>query len=168
MGFNDPMDFGDIKGESLEDQGDSFVFRSQASGEPSGGEIFSCSNNLREGGFCDGHNDGGIIIDYVDPPASPKPGAPSVSEMVVTKLVDCSSLSLMEPERYSFVFEGNTNDNPGNTGDGGIIIDFTPGPDDADPFVDPQNPHVDPSDPSADLFSNDTIRPMETLYDLVV
>jgi prepilin-type processing-associated H-X9-DG protein len=26
--------------------------------------------------------------------------------------------------------------------DRGIIVDHTPGPDDADPFVDPSNPHV--------------------------
>jgi prepilin-type processing-associated H-X9-DG protein len=37
--------------------------------------------------------------------------------------------------------------------DRGIIVDYTPGPDDADPFVDPSNPHVyTPGPDDADPF----------------
>ena len=62
----------------------------------------------------------GLTVDPTNPNAEV-----NHSEIIVVRLLDTTTPKVETDDRYTFAFDGYS-----NTGDGGIIIDFTPGPDD--------------------------------------
>jgi hypothetical protein len=96
------------------------------------------------------------------------PGLPAVQKDdafdFTTEPTEPTATATAQTQRLIVVNAGNGGLARSNTGDGGIIIDYTPGPDDNDGFLIINwlaEDHVDPSDPSDGLEPTESLTPSD-------